>query len=369
MRLLLQASTMSNFSEFPKPQAEPLQSQEHLPDQSIFDHLSIGYVQTNQKGNVQRANPVAASLFDRPLEEMSTLSLISFLPHSERSVFEIRLEELMRMGLSALPWPVRLCLPAGRRLVATLEGWCPQQSLTAPDSLIWRMEQAETGQDGSILKLQRWLDDLIHEGRNSLQRSQSALERLSWRLGNQKELLTLLTSAQSANDKIAQHFDHACDLIRPVHLTCQPCDLRKLLRQAWEVACAHYPNRQIQWELKPENLSLQCEVDPGRVMQVFAACFEYALELDVDPSPITLTASEVSADQKPALQLVWVDQGPAPEPEERARFFDGEHVTGPRKNSLGMALAKKILEAHSGQMHLGAEQGMSIVLTFPRRKA
>src|SRR5262245_61719060 len=47
------------------------------------------------------------------------------------------------------------------------------------------------------------LAELVHAGRNCLQRSQCGLDRLRWRLRDQPELLDLLEEAQQAQDEFA----------------------------------------------------------------------------------------------------------------------------------------------------------------------
>jgi signal transduction histidine kinase len=54
--------------------------------------------------------------------------------------------------------------------------------------------------------------------------------------------------------------------------------------------------------------------------------------------------------------------------EQRARIFEPFFTTKTRGTGLGMAIARRLVEAHGGQLELGParERGAEIVMTLPR---
>jgi len=55
-------------------------------------------------------------------------------------------------------------------------------------------------------------------------------------------------------------------------------------------------------------------------------------------------------------------------PEQRTRIFEPFFTTKTKGTGLGMAIAKRILEAHGGRIAVGGDSapGAEIILTLPR---
>ncbi len=65
-----------------------------------------------------------------------------------------------------------------------------------------------------------------------------------------------------------------------------------------------------------------------------------------------------------------VQDGPGFPPEHRARAFEPFHTTKPTGTGLGMAITRRIVEAHSGEIALGESPGgAEVVVTLPRHRA
>ena len=64
------------------------------------------------------------------------------------------------------------------------------------------------------------------------------------------------------------------------------------------------------------------------------------------------------------------DNGPGLSPEQRDKIFESFYTTKTRGTGLGMAIVKRIVEAHGGQVGLGDAEGRGaeIVLTLPRHQ-
>ena len=109
-------------------------------------------------------------------------------------------------------------------------------------------------------------------------------------------------------------------------------------------------------------------VDPFRMEQVFRNILDNALAACPDPVAIEIRASESRADGAPVLRIAVRDNGPGLNREQRQRIFDSFYTTKTKGTGLGMAIVKRIVEAHGGQIGLGENHGpgAEIVLTLPR---
>jgi two-component system sensor kinase FixL len=68
------------------------------------------------------------------------------------------------------------------------------------------------------------------------------------------------------------------------------------------------------------------------------------------------------------LRVAVRDNGPGLGPEQRQRIFDPFYTTKTRGTGLGMAIAKRIVEAHGGRIAVGEGRaaGAEIIILLPR---
>ena len=115
-------------------------------------------------------------------------------------------------------------------------------------------------------------------------------------------------------------------------------------------------------------MDLCCEVDRQSVGQVFRNVLENALSACPDPVEVRTQWSEAESNGRPALLISLRDNGPGLTPEVRRKIFDPFFTTKTQGTGLGMAIAKRIVEAHGGQLEVGpdAGRGAEILIRLPR---
>jgi signal transduction histidine kinase len=103
-------------------------------------------------------------------------------------------------------------------------------------------------------------------------------------------------------------------------------------------------------------------------VQVFRNIFENSLEACSDPVLIEVHCHEVELHGRPALQVAVRDNGPGLTIEQAQRIFEPFYTTKIKGTGLGMAIARRIVEAHGGQLavHDTAPPGAEILITLPR---
>jgi PAS domain S-box-containing protein len=205
---------------------------------------------------------------------------------------------------------------------------------------------------------------LAHESRNALQRSQACLEMLALIDRDRPQSLDLIARIQKAQDHLHHLFEDVRGYAAPIHLERQSSDLRELWRESW----AHLePDRRDRPATLREEVAcddLRCSADPFRLRQVFGNILENALAAGA--REVVIRGEDAHLDGQPALRVVVHDDGPGLDAEQRRRAFDPFYTTKAKGTGLGMAIARRIVEAHGGQIAIGDGPGAAFILTLPR---
>ena len=115
-------------------------------------------------------------------------------------------------------------------------------------------------------------------------------------------------------------------------------------------------------------MDLWCDVDQFRLEQVFRNILENSLAACTDPVRIEVRCRPAAIESQPAVQVAVRDNGPGLNAEQRQRIFDPFFTTKTKGTGLGMAIAKRIVEAHGGGIAVGPSSGpgAEILVTLPR---
>jgi PAS domain S-box-containing protein len=209
---------------------------------------------------------------------------------------------------------------------------------------------------------------LAHESRNALQRSQACLERLGWAVQGQPHATDLVARMRIAQEDLLRLYEEVREYAAPLRLDCRPYDLAAVWRTTWVNVVSLHPGREAR--LAEERLidDLVCAVDPFRLSQVFRNLFENALAAAADPVSVVVATAGARLGDRPALRLAVRDSGPGLDAEQRRRLFEPFYTTRTRGTGLGMAIAKRIVEAHGGQIEASDRPppGAEILITLPR---
>jgi two-component system, LuxR family, sensor kinase FixL len=211
---------------------------------------------------------------------------------------------------------------------------------------------------------------LAHESRNALQRSQACLEMLALADRDRPESLDLIARVQKAQDHLHHLYEDVRGYAAPIVLDRRQCDLREVWREAWaHLESARLGERAaLREEVAGEDM--RCLADPFRLEQVFCNILENALSAGQGPIEVTIRCESPRLDGQPVLRVSVRDNGPGLDADQRRRIFDPFFTTKAKGTGLGMAIAKRIVEAHGGQISVGGDDGDQpgavFVLTLPR---
>jgi len=209
---------------------------------------------------------------------------------------------------------------------------------------------------------------VAHESRNALQQIQACCGLLQWKLDGQSEVEELLVDLQKAQDRLRRLFDDLREYAAPFKMDKRICDLRDVAQEAWKTLEPQRSNRQVSLEIEAENGTSKCNVDRLQLEQVFRNVFENSLAACADPATIKVVMTSPPSTIRQDLQVEIIDNGPGLTNEQQNRAFEPFYTTKSKGTGLGMAITKRIIEAHDGRIHIGnAPGGGAIVgITLPR---
>lgn len=126
----------------------------------------------------------------------------------------------------------------------------------------------------------------------------------------------------------------------------QPIEIAALVDYALESAAIGEGVR-IEREL-PDGLNV--DADPDQMRQVLSNLVGNASQAMGGQGRIWISAER----REDGVALHVRDEGPGVQPEHRERIFDALYTTKPKGTGLGLALCRRILEAHNGELTLEA---------------
>jgi signal transduction histidine kinase len=210
---------------------------------------------------------------------------------------------------------------------------------------------------------------LAHESGNALARSRACLDMLAWEVEGQSEAQELINGIRLAQDHLQQLYEEVRGYAAPIRLDRDQWDVRGVWRQAWANLALRRQGRDAVLDDELDGVELVCAVDAFRLEQVFRNILENALAACADPVRIAIRGHATELAGQPAVRIAVRDNGPGLNPEQARRIFDPFFTTKSKGTGLGMAIAKRIVEAHGGRIAVGAGPGAEILITLPRELA
>ncbi len=231
-----------------------------------------------------------------------------------------------------------------------------------------REEQERSLRSERLAGIGQMITGIAHESRNALQRIQSCTEMLEFEVENNAEAQRLVRRLQEAQDNLLRLFDEVRNYAAPIQLEKEECSLDSVWREAWNVLEGSWRNRNAVLTETTNGLDLTVCVDRFRIVQVFRNLLENALAACSDPVLIQIECGEAHLHSRPAIEVRVRDNGPGLAFAARQAVFEPFFTTKTKGTGLGMAIARRIIDAHGGQIAVGAGNGTGaeFVITLAR---
>jgi signal transduction histidine kinase len=213
--------------------------------------------------------------------------------------------------------------------------------------------QEQALQTERLAAIGQMMTGLAHESGNALARSQACLEMLEWEVQDRPEAQDLIGRIQKAQNDLKHLYEEVRGYAAPLRLQREPCDLRTVWRRAWENLALRRQGRDASLHEETGDLDLTCAIDLFRLEQVFRNILDNSLAACLDPVRVEIQCLEVRLAGRPAVRVSVRDNGPGLNAEQRQRIFEPFFTTKTKGTGLGMAIAKRIVEAHGGHIEAG----------------
>jgi PAS domain S-box-containing protein len=212
---------------------------------------------------------------------------------------------------------------------------------------------------------------IAHESRNALQRIQSCTEMLELEIENNTEAQRLVRRLQEAQDNLLRLFDEVRSYAAPIQLERSMCRVDSIWREAWDSLETVRRDRDAKLVENQCNTELDVFVDRFRMVQVFRNLLENSLAACSDPAVIQVECRDAHLQGQPAIEVQVRDNGPGLAPTARQSVFEPFFTTKTKGTGLGMAIARRILDAHGGQISIGNPSwpGAEFIITLLRNPA
>lgn len=230
-------------------------------------------------------------------------------------------------------------------------------------TLIKQAQERETGVLRALATIGESAAILAHEIKNPITAINSALRAVADQLGEDQQ--SVLQELVGRMERLEKTMRRALSFTRPLELNRVSLDVDRLLRR---VTAMHVD------DLAGSDIELTVEVEPG-TPRVYA---DECLIEEVVTNLIKNAQDAVESGGRIALRgghqvngAVWIsidDSGPGIPEGVRATLFQPFVTTKEKGTGIGLALCRKILEAHSGSVEVvSAEElgGARFVLTLP----
>ena len=327
------------------------------------------------QGRILQFNPYLKQLSGRTLQEVEGCDWFeTFLPSRDR----LRMQELFAAALRGKPvegnsnpivtsdgreieieWWAKILVDSAGKVTGLL--------CIGHDVMHLRAAQERALQAERLAAIGQMVTGLAHESRNALQRIQASLEMLETEVEDRPDALGYVRTIEHAQTHLRQLFNEVRGYAAPIKLERDECSLASIWRQAW--ANLHVERQQRHTELIEQynGTHLTCQVDPFRIEQVFRNIFENSLAATPDSVKIEIRCRDVELTGTSAIEISFRDNGPGMSPDQRQRVFEPFFTTKTSGTGLGMAIARRIVEAHGGTIAVGdCASGAKIVVTLPR---
>jgi signal transduction histidine kinase len=228
--------------------------------------------------------------------------------------------------------------------------------------LATNLEQMRQGLLARDRQLQMMLAGVAHEVRNPLGGMELYAGLLEEDLGDRPQQLELLGKIQRELDYLKVLVDDFLDFARNKPLQREPLDLAALVKESAELARPFLAARGLGLVLEGADGAMQVQGDPAALRRVLLNLLKNAAEASPEKGAVNLIAEQRGG----VLSIMVADQGPGVPAASRETIFEPFFTTKEKGTGLGLAFARKLIEAHGGTLELAqVGPGARFVITLP----
>ena len=167
-------------------------------------------------------------------------------------------------------------------------------------------------------------------------------------------------------NRLEQTVQHFLDFARLPSVQRTTCDLRDIVRRAWEMVHVRAVQQGVQANLSLPREPVAVSADAGQLTAVLVNVFFNALDAIGSTGHIDIELVDVSD----AVELRIRDTGPGIAAEIHERLFQPFATSKPNGTGLGLFLASRVLDDHGGSIRAAnlSPGGACFTIRLPRRR-
>jgi signal transduction histidine kinase len=208
---------------------------------------------------------------------------------------------------------------------------------------------------------------VAHESRNALQRIQAHVDMLQLDFEDNPDVIHQLGRIGEAAEHISELLNEVRSYAAPIKLERVECCMANVWRQAWDNLAELRIGRDAKIVERIDDVATQCRLDPFRIEQVFRNLIENSLAACQDPLRVEISCTATYQENRRWLVVSFRDSGPGLSEEQKRRVFEAFYTTKTKGSGLGMAIAKRIVEAHGGSIDVATDDqpGAEFIVRVP----
>jgi two-component system, LuxR family, sensor kinase FixL len=363
----------------PRKAAEESRRKGDVHIRAIVENAAEGIITIDEQGSVQSFNRAAERMFGYRPEEVVGQNVKLLMPAPYRDEHDRYLANYAATG-------VKKIIGIGREVVGLRKNGESFPMLLAISEIVEEGRRSFTGlvrdisdlraaqeralQAERLAAIGEAMTGLTHESRNALQRMQSCLEMLAFRVAGNAEVSELITRLQAAQDELHALYEEVRQYAAPVASRRDSCNIGDILHEAWKATTEANASRTAHLRERGTETDLVCEANGFALHQVFRNILENSLAACSDPVEVDIRYSDVELNGRPALRISLHDNGPGFNAEVARHLFEPFYTTKTKGTGLGMAIVQRIIAVHGGRVEAGSNTrpGAEIIVTLPRKK-
>lgn len=208
-----------------------------------------------------------------------------------------------------------------------------------------RMVQAER-----LAAIGQMVTGLAHESRNALQRARACLDLLELDLQSEPEQLDLTSRIRRALGDLQRHYEEVRNYAAPIVLESVECSLSDLLKQTFDDLRWEYRDCRIELHIEDQLPGQKVRADIHRLGQVLRNVLDNAVAASANGGQIDARLSSAVFDGQTYHRVEIRDHGCGIPKDALPQLFDPFFTTKPSGTGLGMAICKRIVDAHGGRI-------------------
>jgi len=325
----------------------------------IVETITSGLITTDSSGRAILVNPTSERLLGRSSREILGHRLDAILPQI-RGLLEPDRQSFGPTGTRVRE--LTFTRPDGRAVrlevvvapLRSLEQDRPGLLVTFRDLTELRAMEAAVRRSERLAAIGELSAALAHEIRNPLASMSGSIQLLRGEMeisGDQRRLMDIVLREADRLEALIRDF---LAFARPSPPSLEPVNLSRLVVETADLF--RHDGRfkgKLELELDTE-VELRAEVDARQITQVLLNLLANGAEAMNGGGQLTLALRDSGNGR---AQITVDDQGPGLDPEEASRVFDPFFTTKEHGTGLGLSVVHRIVEAHRGQVLLGARPG------------